>query len=267
MKKIVKGFGIGIIIAVIGLLIFGAVNRTIAMSEDETPNEFETAELAVADTENDDVASSNEAVVRSDHDTQNTPITLLPVGELNQAEIDALLYMREEEKLARDVYLFLANQWGLPAFSNIAKSEQTHMDAVLDLLNRYELVDSTSTEAGVFNNAALQELYNQLTVQGSLSVEEAFKVGAAIEEIDILDLQERLTQTDQEDIQQVFNSLMLGSYNHLNAFVGNLSNRYDITYTPKYMSVDLYQQILSTDTAGSGSGFGNGQGGGGNGIK
>lgn len=267
MKKIAKGFGIGIIVAVIGLLIFGAVNRTIAMSEEATPTEFETEELSVLGTENEVDVNSGETQVNLEHNVLSTPIALLPVGEMNQAEIDALLFMREEEKLARDVYLFLANQWGLPAFSNIAKSEQIHMDSVLDLLNRYELVDSTSTEAGVFNNAALQKLYDQLIVQGSLSVEEAFKVGAAIEEIDILDLQVRLTQTDQADIQQVFNSLMLGSYNHLNAFVGNLSNRYGITYTPQFMSVDLYQQILATDTTVSGSGFGNGQGGGGNGIK
>ncbi len=263
MKKIAKGFGIGIIVAVIGLLIFGAVNRTIAMSEEETQSEYQAADFSTH--ENEVAVTVDETDAISEHDTLSTPIALLPVGEVNQAEIDALFYMREEEKLARDVYLFLANQWGLPAFSNIAKSEQTHMDSVLELFNRYGLTDSASAEAGVFNNIDLQALYNQLIAQGSISAEEAFKVGAAIEEIDILDLQVRLTQTDQEDIQQVFNSLLLGSYNHLNAFVGNLSNRYGITYEPQYISSDLYQQILSTETGGSGSGFGNGQGGGGSG--
>lgn len=265
MKKIAKGFGIGIIVAVIGLLIFGAVNRTIAMSEEETQSEYQAADFSTHENEVAETVDETDAI--SEHDTLSTPIALLPLGDLSQAEIDALFFMREEEKLARDVYLFLASQWGLPAFSNIAKSEQTHMDSVLELLYRYDLTDSASAEAGVFNNVDLQALYNQLIAQGSISAEEAFKVGAAIEEIDILDLQVRLTQTDQEDIQQVFNSLLLGSYNHLNAFVGNLSNRYGITYEPQYISSDLYQQILSTETGGSGSGFGNGQGGGGNGNK
>lgn len=264
MKKIAKGFGIGIIVAIIGLLIFGAVNRTIAMNEEETQTEFEIADYVSPLNENEQVVTSGETDAISEHDTLSTPIALLPVGEVNQVEIDALLYMREEEKLARDVYLFLANQWGLPAFSNIAKSEQTHMDSLFELITRYDLTDSASTESGVFNNVELQALYNKLIAQGSISAEEAFKVGAAIEEIDILDLQVRLTQTDQEDIQLVFDSLIQGSYNHLNAFVGNLLNRYDITYEPQYISVDLYQQILATETGGTGSGFGSGQGGGGN---
>lgn len=265
MKKIAKGFGIGIIVAVIGLLIFGAVNRTIAMSEEETQSEYQAADFSTHENEVNETVNETDAI--SEHDTLSTPIALLPLGDLSQAEIDALFYMREEEKLARDVYLFLASQWGLPAFSNIAKSEQAHMDSLLELFDRYDLTDSASAEAGVFNNVDLQALYNQLIAQGSISAEEAFKVGAAIEEIDILDLQVRLTQTDQEDIQQVFNSLLMGSYNHLNAFVGNLSNRYGITYEPQYISSDLYQQILSTETGGSGRGFGKGQGGGGNGNK
>ncbi|MBA3072641.1 MAG: DUF2202 domain-containing protein [Anaerolineae bacterium] len=235
------------------------------MSEEETQSEYQAADFSTHENEVNETVNETDAI--SEHDTLSTPIALLPLGDLSQAEIDALFYMREEEKLARDVYLSLASQWGLPAFSNIAKSEQAHMDSLLELFDRYDLTDSASAEAGVFNNVDLQALYNQLIAQGSISAEEAFKVGAAIEEIDILDLQVRLTQTDQEDIQQVFNSLLMGSYNHLNAFVGNLSNRYGITYEPQYISSDLYQQILSTETGGSGSGFGKGQGGGGNGNK
>lgn len=49
--------------------------------------------------------------------------------------------MREEEKLARDVYLTFGEKWGLTLFTNIAKSEQTHTDAVKTLLDRYEIKD------------------------------------------------------------------------------------------------------------------------------
>lgn len=36
----------------------------------------------------------------------------LPKEELNQTEIDGIMLMREEEKLAHDVYLTLHNKWG-----------------------------------------------------------------------------------------------------------------------------------------------------------
>ena len=263
MKKLGKILGIGVMVAVFGLLVFGAVNFTLAKSEEETSSEFEVAEV-FGET---DYGQGNNGT--SDHEIYNTPIALIPAGEVDQTEIDALLYMREEEKLARDVYQYFANLWGMPAFLNIASSEQVHMDLVLDLINRYNLTDPAAVDAGVFTNPDLQALYDQLTAQGSVSVEEAFKVGAAIEEIDIVDLQERLAQTDQADIQQVFDSLMYGSYNHLNAFVTNLSNRYGITYAPQYLPEDLYQEIMQssgTTGGGSGSGFGSGRGGGGNGA-
>ena len=264
MKKIAKGFGVGILIALFGLLVFGAVNFTAAKSEEETDTDYEAYNVV-----DDDGTSNNNGQIseeQSDHETLYTDISLLPTGEVNQAEIDALLYMREEEKLARDVYQYFAELWGMPSFSNIARSEQVHMDLVLDLINRYELTDPISADAGVFTNPDLQALYNQLIAQGSSSVEEAFKVGAAIEEIDILDLQERMEQTDQADIQQVFESLMLGSYNHLSAFVTNMANRYGITYAPQYISEVLFQEIMQSSST-NGGGFGNGQGGAGNGAR
>ena len=58
-------------------------------------------------------------------------INSLPAEPLNQAELASLAFMREEEKLARDVYTNLYAKWGVSIFNNISKSEQTHMDAVL----------------------------------------------------------------------------------------------------------------------------------------
>ena len=66
-------------------------------------------------------------------------IQTLPVQELSADEKKGLLLMREEEKLARDVYMALYKQWRLPIFSNIAASEQRHMDAIRTLLDRYGL--------------------------------------------------------------------------------------------------------------------------------
>ena len=174
----------------------------------------------------------------------------IPASDLSPEEAAALLFMREEEKLARDVYNALYEVWGQPTFTNIASSEQMHMDEVKLLLDRYNLADP-ALAPGSFTDPNLQALYDQLVAQGSVSLADALKVGAAIEEIDILDLQERLPQTNNADIQQVFNNLMKGSYNHLNAFVNVLSMRTGETYQPQYLSTDAYAAIV-TGQAGNG---------------
>jgi hypothetical protein len=143
--------------------------------------------------------------------------------QLTQPEIDSLLYMREEEKLARDSYLTLYDKWGLQIFSNIASSEMIHMSKIKDLLDRYGLPDPAAGHpVGAFTNPVLQQLYDDLMVQGSQSPTEALKVGVTIEEVDIQDLQHYLSLTNRTDITQVYTKLMNASYNHLSAFNNQL---------------------------------------------
>lgn len=183
-------------------------------------------------------------------------------GDLSEAEKAALAYMREEEKLAHDVYLTLSEIWGLATFQNIASSEQAHTEAIKLLIDSYGLPDSAIAEVGKFTNPDLQALYNTLIERGSQSLAEAIKVGGAIEEIDILDLQERLSQVDNTDIQQVFNNLLRGSTGHLKAFANALQNQAGEVYQPQYMTQEAFQAILGSAT---GSGNGRGSSGGGNG--
>ena len=166
-------------------------------------------------------------------------------GGLSPEETAGILYMREEEKLAHDVYVNLYKKWGLQIFQNISQSEQNHMDAVKTLIDRYGLQDPASRKIGVFTNPHLQALYNELIARGELSLAEALKVGGAIEEIDILDLRTYLSQTDKSDIQQVYNHLLNGSYNHLRAFVSTLSAKVGETYQPQYLDAEDYQAIIS----------------------
>jgi hypothetical protein len=147
-------------------------------------------------------------------------LTSIPPSDLSAEEAAGLLFMREEEKLARDVYNQMSTLWGQQRFRNIASSEQTHMDQVKLLMDRYGLVDP-ALEPGKFTDPNLQALYDQLIVQGSVSLEEALKVGALIEQTDIEDLQTRLAQTSNADIQLVYNNLMDASHNHLSAFTGS----------------------------------------------
>lgn len=190
-----------------------------------------------------------------------TSVLDLPASDLNADETAALLYMREEEKLARDVYNALYTTWGQTTFQNIAASEQKHMDEIKLLLDRYNLTDP-ALAPGQFTDPNLQALYTQLTAQGSLSLGDALKVGAAIEEIDIRDLQTRIALTDNADLQQVFNNLMSGSYNHLQAFTSVLSRQTGEAYQPQYLTGGQYQP--STTTGGNGYRRGNGWGNGGN---
>ncbi len=184
---------------------------------------------------------------------------VLPAGgDLSPAEAEDLLYMLEEEKLARDVYNVLYSTWGLPVFQNIAASEQAHMDSVKMLVDTYDLEAPALDQAGIFNNPDLQTLYTDLVARGSQSIADAIKVGGAIEEIDILDLQKSLAEIDNADIQQVFNNLLRGSQNHLGAFANNLMTQTGETYAPQYMTTEQYQALVSAAGNGNGAG-GNGQ--------
>lgn len=173
-------------------------------------------------------------------------ITNLPMQSLSAAEIGSLTFMREEEKLARDVYITMYDKWGLNIFSNISSSEQTHMDAILMLLNKYGLTDPVGSNAvGVFSDSALQILYNQLVAQGSVGILEAYKVGATIEDLDISDLKNALAEIDNQDIILVFDMLTKGSRNHLRSFYKNILN-VGGTYLPQYITQAEFDAIINS---------------------
>lgn len=270
-----KALGITLLVVVIGVLAFGAINRTQAKSVEPAASAESDLPGNGYGNGNGQGSEANEsgAVIplapRSEEEHgygEGDPlIATLPLGELSQAETDALLFMYEEEKMARDVYTSFAALYTQPMFSNIASSEQTHMDSVMGLLDRYALDAPMADMAGVFNNPDLQRLYDELTAQGSRSLEDALLAGAAIEEIDILDLKVRLEQTDQADIRQVFESLLAGSYNHLNAFSSVYAQQTGQAYTPQYMSDaewGVFKNYLAENGLFSGSG-GRGRGNGG----
>ncbi|MDD5037929.1 MAG: DUF2202 domain-containing protein [Dehalococcoidales bacterium] len=148
------------------------------------------------------------------------PVQVTP---LSPAEIEDLTFLREEEKLDRDVYLELYDTWQLPIFNNIAASEQKHMDAIKRLLDKYGIADP-ALEQGVFTESSgLQSLYDELIEKGIQSRVDAFEVGVIIEEKDIADLEEAILRTLHVDIETVYNNLLQGSLNHLAAFNSHLN--------------------------------------------
>ncbi len=142
-------------------------------------------------------------------------------AQLTDQEITDLLHMREEEKVARDVYLKFYEMYNMPIFNNIAQSEQRHMDAVLNLLNGYGLADPVAgMGAGEFT-PAFQSLYNDLVAKGNTLIG-AYEVGVQIEELDIADLEVCISSTEVQNIITVYNNLLAGSGNHLKAFNSKL---------------------------------------------
>ena len=177
----------------------------------------------------------------------------LPVQDVDEHETEALLFMLEEEKLARDVYLAMAEKWNLSIFSNIASSESRHMLTLIQILDKYTIEHSAEDlPVGEFYNQDLQTLYNDLIAKGNENLISALFVGATIEDVDIYDLQKHLEETDNEDITCVFQNLIKGSENHMRAFVGFLETNGE-TYEAQFITQEELEQILSSEsTVGSG---------------
>lgn len=165
-------------------------------------------------------------------------------AKLTPAEAATLTYMREEEKLARDVYLYLFDMWGVQVFSTIAASEQQHMDALKKLLDKYGLPDPAGAD-GVFTNPHLQALYDELVAKGEESPLAALMVGGLIEEVDMVDLALAMDETSKEDLDRVYGNLMNGSENHLRAFAGRIVMLTGEDYEAQFLTQAEVDAILA----------------------
>lgn len=173
------------------------------------------------------------------------PSRRLAVSDLTAEEAAALRFMREEEKLAHDVYTVLHDAWGLQVFANIALSETAHTEAILGLLLKYGLDDpAAGRPVGSFEDPALQALYERLVAAGRVDAVEALKVGALIEETDIRDIDEKKSLTDNADILQVYDNLLCGSGNHLRAFNEQLLAR-GVQYVPQVISQAQWDAVAT----------------------
>ncbi|NOR86490.1 MAG: DUF2202 domain-containing protein [Bacteroidales bacterium] len=182
-------------------------------------------------------------IINGTHNTGGGGCDSTIVVTLSPEEEAGLLFMREEEKLAHDVYVYLFNMWEVPVFDFISRSESFHTNRILFLINKYGLEDPALPTVGEFTNTELQTLYNQLIATGSESLISALIVGATVEEVDILDLFERMEQTENPIITRVYSSLEKGSEAHLRAFVRQLSfNGHE--YIPQFLSQEEFDRIM-----------------------
>lgn len=167
-------------------------------------------------------------------------------GSLSGLQLQQLLDMREEEKLAHDVYVALAKSSGLQIFNNISNAESKHMRAVEQLISRYASTNPTSKlPTGTFSNPQLQRLYTELVTAGVASPTAALKVGAKIEEMDIRDLQLLIAQNPPPQIAKVLENLQRASGNHLRAFMSQLQS-VGATYAPEFLDQPVFDNIVNS---------------------
>ncbi len=180
---------------------------------------------------------------QGNNDTGILPVIPIP---LSDEEAATLLHMREEEKFARDVYLTLSDIWDSAVFGNISNSEQKHMDIMLSKVEQYGLVDPVADDTvGVFNTMAFAELYEQLTQQGKESFEAALMAGGLVEELDILDLQQAIEESDHTDIIQAYEILLRGSRNHLRQFASQIESL-GLIYAAQVMTQEEVDEIINS---------------------
>ncbi|WP_081857834.1 DUF2202 domain-containing protein [Thiomonas sp. FB-Cd] len=169
-------------------------------------------------------------------------IAASPRAPLTPEERDDLLLMREEEKVARDVYIRLLERWDIRPFGNISGAEQVHMDAILALLEHHGLPDpAQGLVVGRFHRTDLQDLYDQLIEQGLRSQADAVRVGLLIEELDIADLQKAARRTNKPEIRAVYAELERGSRNHLRAFY-HWKQMLGIDYAPQHLPATEFER-------------------------
>ena len=165
---------------------------------------------------------------------------------LTENDKAGLVKMREEEKLAFEVYTFLDQKWDHQVFKNIKQSDARHGDLVKGLLDQFDIKDPYIAANGQYANAEMQKLYQELTTTGSQSLKDAFTVGAIIEDMDIADLDQLMAATTNKDLLGVYDNLNRGSRNHMRAFSRQLGNM-DVVYTPTYINKDRYVAIINGD--------------------
>ncbi len=204
-----------------------------------------------SDTLQDDILNNDVEIISVNADGSTSFLTnnLCPVfdttAELSADEIEFLYAVREDEKLARDVYTQFLTKFNLKTFSNIAKAEATHISAVEKLFYFYSIAYPAVGPVGEFNDSSRKAYYDNLINRGTTALE-AFKATAYLEEKDIADYTTVLVNIQNPNIKMVIENLIKGSMNHLKASVRQIEVLGG-TYTPSFLTQEKYNEILNSN--------------------
>lgn len=189
-----------------------------------------------------------------------TDVSAKATSTLSDTERADLLFIYEEEKMARDIYSTLGEKWGWQTIGHVSRSESMHMSVMASLLDRYGIPEPTQI-AEQYVDADIRDLALRLVSEGNDSALDAVKTGLYVEEFDIADLRARMERTDNTDIHEVYQHLLDGSYAHLRFFSTRLA-QIGGTYEPQVLSREDFDTIARSATSGMMGGRGGGQRGG-----
>jgi hypothetical protein len=182
---------------------------------------------------------------KSEGHSYNVDFSLYELSNLTKDEILEIKHMREEEKLARDVYRTLSKTTNSRVFNNIPVSEQKHMDVFYQLIVRYNLEDPVKdeTKIGIYTDKSFTKLYNDLIKKGQKSDRDAYEVGAMVEDINMFNLIKYGKKTDKADLKLAYSTLLTQSKNHMTAFIKNLKKEGG-TFKPTYLSQKQFEDSI-----------------------
>ena len=172
-----------------------------------------------------------------------TNVSTAAVATLSSREKEGLIFIWEEEKVARDLYASLYEKNNLTIFLDLVRSEQSHMDQAKAIIEQYGLSTPGEDKPGIFQNQTMQEIHDELLTEGLQSDQDALKVAATFEEISIMDLEKELAATETEDIRMVYQGLLAGSRKHLRSYVAELHDQ-GIEYAPRYLDKARFEEIV-----------------------
>lgn len=184
----------------------------------------------------------NQRAATDSHSTGNGS-TEASTSPLARAEADTLRSMREEEKLARDLYA--AFEPSGFEFARIQGMERHHFAMIGMLLERYQLPDPAASQpAGVFTDPALQAQYAELHERGTKSRADAYAVATEIEDQSLHDLQAAIEGTTHDDIRHAYAMLAQMTRNHLRVFYTGLAAEGG-AYSPKYLDRPAFDRVVA----------------------
>jgi hypothetical protein len=165
-------------------------------------------------------------------------------NNLSHQDVSWLIWMREEEKLSRDVYTNLWKKWETKIFLDVAAVEQIHMDSIKLILEKYWIDDPVKDDSiWIFSSFAIKKLYDDFIFQWNKSLLDAFILAADAESLDILYISDLVKQTQNQDIISLYNTLIIWSRNHLRNYVKEIKDNGG-SYKPKYLSQEVYDGII-----------------------
>ncbi|MDD3034385.1 MAG: DUF2202 domain-containing protein [Bacteroidales bacterium] len=165
-------------------------------------------------------------------------------ADLTASEIEYIYAVREDEKLAGDLYSAFFEMYKIKTFENIAKAEINHMKATERLLEYYGITYPVAGDKGKFENPVRQALYDSLLQKGSTALE-AFKVMAQYEEYNIVQYKADLAVITNENLKIVIENLEKGSENHFKATIRQIT-ALGGTYSAQVMTQEEYSAIIAT---------------------